>query len=562
MKPKILLFFTFAIALGLFIASCSISPTPQPTSTSTTGGGGTTTKYVYIYGKITNNYTPEWKVFAANISTKYYGTVNTSDGTFSIQVPENIGDVQVFAFKDTNNNNLWDIGEITVEGPQTNVTTNNISNIFISIPYFVSQTVTIYVSNNIYGLRVGVGLVNTTNNSFSVSPSTNATNFSYTLTLTTTSNSTNQYIIYIDLDNDNTIKTATLGPQIIPLIPLEPIVSGYYFGYTGDYFVYTGGNITNSIVLVPQLIKGSVTSPDLNVNKVMVSSEVAGIPNNILFSVTYQGISTVSSKSYEIKFYTISNTNISSPYVIAFNDIDNNNSFFLEDGGAKTITLTNNVASTNTVDFNIQKYEIYLEVSGVNGFNKIMDDKDRILLLLGIQTNIPTSPVTKTYYKDVSTSEDEDFRFILVFKDENNNGLPDVEPIMISGPDEDPYIYNMFIISNQTKITNIITLGTLNVGVTITNSGIYGYSNPKIYNESYYLGNQTFKVTSTNLNLNCYYITNYTYKEDSTNYSLTNIPFKLTLFDDQNNDGTKDWSEPSTNTVTINPSLGPTNVKF
>jgi len=549
MKPKILLFFTFAIAFGLFIASCSISPTPQPTSINTTGGGGTTTKYVYIYGQITNNYTSEWKVFAANISRKYYGTVNTSDGTFSIQVPENIGDVQVFVFKDTNNNNLWDTGEITVKGPQTNVTTNNISNIFISIPYFVSQTVTIYVSNNIYGLRVGVGLMNTNNNSFSVSPSTNATNFSYTLTLTTTSNSTNQYIIYIDLDNDNTIKTATLGLQIILL---EPIVSG-------DHFVYTGGNITNSIVLVPQYISGSVTSPDLNVNKVMVSSEVAGIPN-ILFSVTYQGISTLSSGSYEIKFYTISNTNTSSPYVIAFNDTDNNNFFFLEDGEAKGITLTNNVASTNIVNFNIQKYEIYLEVSGVNGFNKIMDFKDYILLLLGTQTNIPTSPVTKTYYKDVSTSED--LLFILFFKDENNNGLPDVE-FFVSGPDEDSYIYNMFIISNQTKITNIITLGTLNVGVTITNSSIYGYSNPKIYNDD--LGsivNQTFKVTSTNLNLNCYYVANYTYKDDSTNYSLTNIPFKLTLFDDRDNDGTKDWSEPSTYPNTINPSLGPTNVKF
>jgi len=549
MKSKILLFFTFAIALGLFIASCSISPTPQPTNTSTTGGGGsgTTTKYVYIYGQITNNYTPEWKVFAANISTKYYGTVNTSDGTFSIQVPENIGDVQVFAFKDTNNNNLWDIGEITVEGPKTNVTTNNISNIFISIPYFVSQTVTIYVSNNIYGLRVGVGLINTTEESFSVSPSTNATSFSYTLTLTTTSNSTNQYIIYIDLDNDNTIKTATLGPQIIPL---EPIVSG-------DHFVYTGVNITNSIVLVPQLIKGSVTSPDLNVNKVIVSSEVADMLN-ILFSATYQGISTVSSGSYEIKFYTISNTNISSPYVIAFNDIDNNNSFFFEDGGAKGITLTNNVASTNIVNFNIQKYEIYLEVSGVSGFNKIMDLKDLFLLSLGIQTNISTSPVTRTYYKDVSTS---DLNYLVVFKDENNNGLPDIEGI-ISGPDEDPYILTMSLISNQTKITNIITLGTLNVGVTITNSGIYGYSNPKIYNNLGIIGNQTFKITSTNLNLNCYYVTNYTYKEDSTNYSLANIPFNLTLFDDRDNDGTKDWSEPSTNTVTINPSLGSTNVQF
>jgi len=549
MKSKILLFFTFAIALGLFIASCSISPTPQPTSTNTTGVGGTTTKYVYIYGQITNNYTSEWKVFAANLSTKYYGTVNTSDGTFSIQVPENTGDVQVFAFKDTNNNNLWDIGEITVEGPQTNVTTNNISNIFISIPYFVSQTVTIYVSNNIYGLRVGIGLINTSENSFSVSPSTNATNFSYTLTLTTTSNSINQYIIYIDLDNDNTIKTATLGPQIIPL---EPIVSG-------NYFVYTGGNITNSIVLVPQLIKGSVTSHDLNVNKVMAASEVMSLSSSKpILSITYEGISTVSSGSYEIKFYTISNTNTSLPYVIAFNDVDNNNSLFLEDAVAKTIILTNNVASTNTVNFNIQKYEVYLEVSGVSGFDKIMDGKDLFLLLLGIQTNISTSSVTRTYYKDASTS---DINYLVVFKDENNNGLPDIEGI-ISGPDEDPYIYNMFIISNQTKITNIITLGTLNVGVTITNSGIYGYSNPKIYNDLGSIGNQTFKVTSTNLNLNCYYVANYTYKDDSTNYSFANIPFNLTLFDDQDNDGTEGWSEPSTNTVTIDPSLGSTNVKF
>jgi hypothetical protein len=555
MKPKILLFFTFVIALVLFIASCSISPTPQPTSTNTTGGGGsgTTTKYVYIYGKITNNYTSEWKVFAANISTKYYGTVNTSDGTFSIQVPENIGSVQVFAFKDTNNNNLWDTGEITVEGPETNVTTNNISNIFISIPYFVSQTVTIYVSNNIYGLRVGVGLINTTEKSFSVSPSTNATNFSYTLTLTTTSNSANQYIIYIDLDNDNTIKTATLGPQIIPL---EPIVSG-------DYFVYTGGNITNSIVLVPQLIKGNVsnvTSPDLNVNKVMVSSEVEGADISIyLLSMTYQGISTLSSGSYEIKFYTISNTNISSPYVVAFNDVDNNNSLFLEDAVAKTITLTNNVASTNTVNFNIQKYEVYLEVSGVSGFDKIMDVKDLFLLLLGIQTNISTSSVTRTYYKDASTS---DLNYLIVFKDENNNGLPDIEGI-ISGPDEDSYILTMSLISNQTKITNIITLGTLNVGVTITNSGIYGYSNPKIYNDLGRIGNnQTFKVTSTSLNLNCYYVANYTYKDDSINYSFANIPFELTLFDDRDNDGFEDWSEPSTDPNTIDPSLGPTNIQF
>jgi hypothetical protein len=549
MKPKILLFFTFAIAFGLFISSCSISPTPQPTSTNTTGGGGTTTKYVYIYGQITNNYTSEWKVFAANLSTKYYGTVNTSDGTFSIQVPENTGDVQVFAFKDTNNNNLWDTGEITVKGPQTNVTTNNISNIFISIPYFVSQTVTIYVSNNIYGLRVGVGLMNTDNNSFSVSPSTNATNFSYTLTLTTTSNSTNQYIIYIDLDNDNTIKTATLGPQIIPL---EPIVSG-------DHFVYTGGNITNSIVLVPQYISGSVTSPDLNVNKVMVSSEVASLSSSKpILSITYEGISTVSSGSYEIKFYTISNANTSSPYVVAFNDVDNNNSLFLEDAVAKEIIITNNVASTNTVNFNIQKYEVYLEVSGVSGFDKIMDGKDLFLLLLGIQTNISTSSVTRTYYKDASTS---DINYLVVFKDENNNGLPDIEGI-ISGPDEDPYILTMSLISSQTKITNIITLGTLNVGVTITNSGIYGYSNPKIYNDLGSIGNQTFKVTSTNLNLNCYYVANYTYKDDSINYSFANIPFELTLFDDRDNDGFEDWSEPSTDPNTIDPSLGPTNVKF
>jgi len=551
MKPKILLFFTFAIALGLFIASCSSSPTPQPTSTNTTGGGGsgTTTEYVYIYGKITNNYTSEWKVFAANISTKYYGTVNTSDGTFSIQVPENIGNVQVSAFKDTNNNNLWEVGEITVAGPQTNVTTNNISNIFISIPYFVSQTVTIYVSNNIYGLRVGVGLRNTSENSFSVSPSTNATNFSYTLTLTTTSNSTNQYTIYIDLDNDNTMETATLGSQIIPL---EPIVSG-------DKFVYTGGNITNSIVLVPQYISGNVISPDLNVNKVMVASEVVSLSSSRpILSITYKGISTVSSGSYEIKFYTISNTNISSSYVTAFNDADNNNSLFLEDAVAKEITNTNNVAFTNTVNFNIQKYEVYLEVSGVSSFDKIMDLKDLFLLLLGIQTNISTSSVTRTYYNDVSTS---DLNLLVVFKDENNNGLPDIEGI-ISGPDEDSYALIMSLVSNQTKITNIITLGTLNVGVTITNSGIYGYSNPKIYNNLGSIGNQTFKVTSTNLNLNCYYVTNYTHKDDSTNYSFNNIPFKLTLFDDQDNGGTKGTNELSTNSNTINPSLGSTNIQF
>jgi hypothetical protein len=550
MKPKILLFFTFAIALVFFIASCSISPTPQPTNTTGGGGSGTTTKYVYIYGKITNNYTSEWKVFAANLATKYYGTVNTSDGTFSIQVPENIGNVQVFAFKDTNNNNLWDTGEITVEGPETNVTTNNISNIFISIPYFVSQTVTIYVSNNIYGLRVGVGLINTNNNSFSISPSTNATNFSYTLTLTTTSNSANQYIIYIDLDNDNTIKTATLGPQIIPL---EPIVSG-------DYFVYTGGNITNSIVLVPHYINGNVTSPDLNVNKVMAASEVMpSSSSKPILSIIYEGISTVSSGSYEIKFYTISNTNTSSLYVIAFNDVDNNNSLFLEDAVAKKITLTNNVASTNTVNFSIQKYEMHLEVNGVSGFDKIMDGKDLFLLSLGIQTNISTSSVTRTYYKNASTS---DINYLVVFKDENNNGLPDIEDI-ISGPNEDSYVLTMFYVSSQTKITNIITLSTLNVGVTITNSGIYGYSNPKIYNDLGSIGNnQTFKVTSTNLNLNCYYVANRTYKDDSTNYSLTNIPFKLKLFDDQDNNGAKDPGEPSTNTVTINPSLGPTNIQF
>jgi hypothetical protein len=553
MKGKTIILLMLMFALGIYVISCSsLSPAPQQNNTggnNTGGGGGPTINYVHIYGQLVSNYTAEWKVLAQRLTpvATYYGTVNTSDGSFSISVPENSGLVNVIAYKDDNNNNQYDTGEIRIFGTNLNVTTDNISNIIIVIPPLTNYSLTLNVSNNIYGLRIGIFVYDDVSLTYAYSPSTNATNFSFTVPLTVPTNSTSlSYGIYVDSDNNDQLSATSIG-LIFGLIPLpkEPVIV--------DTNLTFSNTTTNSIVLIPHMVSGSITGTPTGLNKVMVTEKHI---TNILLD--YLGISTISGSSYEIKYYTISNTITNdNVYVIAFNDENNDNILLLEQGVSKTITNIYDQPSTNTNNFNVQSYTVYINSTGISGFNKIMTRQDIDALGLGI-INVSTTPFTKTYYKE--PSETNDFVYFL-FKDENGKGVLDL------GKAEDTFIITYINISNQTKITNNFTFATLSVGITITNTSYYGFEKPRIENNfvlpNLGIGYQIFDVTSANFTINAYYISHFELKDNSTNFTLNNNPFLLTLFDDINDNRMRNDSEPTTNSpATIDPSLGATNITF
>jgi hypothetical protein len=552
MKGKTIILLMLMFALGIYMISCSsLSPAPQQNNqnnqNNTGGGGGPTINYVHIYGQLVSNYTTEWKVLAQKSTpvATYYGTVNTSDGSFSISVPENSGSIDVIAYKDNNNNNQYDPGEIQIYGTNLNVTTNNISNIIIVIPPLTNYSLTLNVSNNIHGLRIGIFVYDIVSSTYAYSPSTNATNFSFTVPITVPTNSTFlSYGIYVDSDNNDQLNATNIGST---LLTKEPVIV--------DIMTFSS-TTTNSIVLIPHMVSGSITGTSAGLNKVMVTENYI----MTLFAQNYLGISTISGSSYEIKYYTISNTITNyNVYVVAFNDSNNDNILLLEQRVSKTITNIYDEPSTNTVNFNVQPYTVYINSAGVSGFNKIMTFQDVLALYLGI-TNVSTTPFTKTYYKD--SSETTFFGYWL-FKDENGNGVLDDGIFSPSPKAEDTYISMFITISNQTKITNDFTFATLSVGITITNTNYYGFTTPRIENDLGlpFLGHQIFDVTSTNFTINAYYISHGELKDDSTSTTLHNNPFTLTLFDDIN-DNLKEDDGTTTNSATIDPSLGATNITF
>jgi hypothetical protein len=251
----------------------------------------------------------------------YYGTVDTSDGSFSIRVPENSGSINVIAYKDDNNNNQYDPGEIRIFGTNLNVTTDNISDIIIVIPPLTNYSLTLNVSNNIHGLRIGIFVYDSSSSTYAYSPSTNATNFSFTVPITVPTNSTSlSYGIYVDSDNNNQFNVINIGSTSIPK---EPVIV--------DPSITFSSTTTNSIVLTPHMVRGSITGTPIGLNKVIVTENY-----NMLVAEDYLGISTISGGSYEIKYYTISNTNTNNNvYVIAFNDANNDNILLLEQGVSK-----------------------------------------------------------------------------------------------------------------------------------------------------------------------------------------------------------------------------------
>ena len=551
MKGKTIILLMLMFALGIYVISCSsLSPAPQQNNTgggdNTGGGGGPTINYVHIYGQLVSNYTTEWKVLAQRSTpvATYYGTVNTSDGSFSISVPENSGSINVIAYKDNNNNNQYDPGEIQIYGTNLNVTTNNISNIIIVIPPLTNYSLTLNVSNNIHGLRIGIFVYDNVSSTYAYSPSTNATNFSFTVPITVPTNSTLlSYGIYVDSDNNNQLNATIIGTIALPK---EPVIV--------DPSPIFSSTTTNSIVLTPHKVSGSIGGTPAGLNKVIVTENYI----MTLFAQDYLGISTISGGSYEIKYYTISNTIANtSVYVVAFNDANNDNILLLEQGVSKTITNIYDEPSTNTVNFNVQSYTVYINSTGVSGFNKIMTFQDVFALYLGI-TNVSTTPFTKTYYKDSSGTT---FFAYYLFKDENGNGV--LDDGSFSPKAEDTYITVPIYISSQTKITNDFTFATLSVGITITNTNYYGFTTPRIQNDLglVFLGHQIFDVTSTNFTINAYYISHGELKDDSTNITLNNNPFNLTLFDDINDNLIVEGFEILTNSA-IDPSLGATNITF
>ena len=555
MKGKTLILLMLMFALGIYVISCaSLSPAPQQNNQNNQnnagGGGGPTINYVHIYGQLVSNYTTEWKVLAQRFIplVTYYGTVDTSDGSFSIRVPENSGSINVIAYKDDNNNNQYDPGEIRIFGTNLNVTTDNISDIIIVIPPLTNYSLTLNVSNNIYGLRIGILVYDNSSSTYAYSPSTNATNFSFTVPITVPTNSTSlSYGIYVDSDNNDQLNATIIAAM---LLPKEPVIV--------DPSLTFSNTTTNSIVLTPHMVRGSITGTPAGLNKVIVTTAY----QPFLLAQDYLGISTISNGSYEIKYYTISNTNTNdNVYVVAFNDANNDNILLLEQEVSKTITNIYNEPSTNTVDFNVQSYTVYINSTGISGFNKIMTIQDFFALsFIGI-TNVSTTPFTKTYYKEAS--ETTTFGYVL-FKDENGNGLLDFGGD--SSRAEDTYIGISIPISTQTKITNNFTFATLSVGITITNTNILTNTNLRIQNDFGAQnfggeGHQIFDVTSTNFTINAYYISHFELKDDSANFTLNNNPFTLTLFDDTDDNLKQDDSE-TIDSATIDPSLGATNITF
>ncbi|MCS7299793.1 MAG: hypothetical protein RMJ37_07565 [Spirochaetia bacterium] len=440
--------------------------------------------FVLITGKLTGNPTPQWKVgvmLGQSIPEFIYGTVNTSTWDYTNKVPTNSYIQSVFAFRDDNNNNQYDFGELQFRNPSlTNF--RIISNVSgdINIPPITNMTLVVRISNNVYGLKIGVSAFNTDLGTTVSSTPNNSVNYEHILTVSGNSGNDIEVSIYYDANNNNQLDIGTLL--------FFPISKEGVLELTNINFA-TGTN-TLGFNLVPHSVTGVVQllGGASGLKPVLTRAQGSGFNIPINYGST-------SGSSYSINYYTISSTTYTNFTPAFFKDANNNSLYEIEEPivywyntQSSNITVDPSIASTNAANFYILRTLLNFNLTGTdaNQFRFVEN------VILGTYKNLPLNN-----HEIYSDTNDVNMFYNIIFRDLNGDGIFD-----FNDPSKDIIGFSTIEITNQTTINLNYQLVKLTVTNTISNiSALTDYPNAHIVGQGL-LGNQGFissaKTISTN----------------------------------------------------------------
>ena len=454
---------------------------------------GTSAFLVYVTGTLVSNYTAAWKVYGDSLSREFFGTVDTSDGSFSIAVESGIGNLKLIAFRDDNGNNSFDEGEpVSGSQPVVNVVSNNISNISVVIPILKTYTVKGNISGNTYGLRVGAAVFNNDSLAVLYSAPSILQNSSYTISFIGAISNEIKVYYYIDRNGDGIWNTVNPNPLNLDA---ENCLLVSEFGLI---------NLTNTvdIPLQAKLFKGAVGgngAGDMNYFRIAFTSAVFHAP--------------IAAGNYSLAYYLLTNSsvvNVNAAKMIVYHDADGDGFWST---GEDNVAYTNNIqiengfsVSTNTADFFVKKFSVTAGIAG--------DDSSLFLIQYKDNWNNETLAGPSHTWNSYVFGDGTNSIILSAIRDWNGNAAPDPGIDVI-------YTYS-FVLSNLSVYSTNFNMMRTVAGIS-TNGDIAPYTNPLLY-----FGIGTSKLYSPVRNI---VMTNYwnTYSES---YNL-----KIYVFEDNNGDG-------------------------
>lgn len=470
---------------------------------------------VSITGKLTNNYSAAWKVYAKSANDGYMGYVNTVNGQYEIPVQENLGTVKLIAWRDDNGNGIFDDGEpVSSDQPQLVVAAIGIS-ADINIPLVRQYRVYGTVAGNVYGRRLGIALYN--NDSGAVvydSPSTAAT-VAYELVFNATENNAVKLLYYID-DNGNgkwdadPVNQADMNGESSYLIKEFPLVSLSNEVNTG----LRAKTVTGSI-------GGSAAATFTDVSVVL--------PNGVLYAPC-------TASSYSLQYYILTNEGaltIAAGDLFLFADTGNDGTW---DAGEAAIGYTNQLeigdglaAVTNTADFVVNSFSVRGVIAG----------DDAALFKLRYADGVLTETHTTSDWTWTSYVFGTDTRSVTLsaFLDANEDNQPQAATEIV-------FAYTFPVSTGESVVTNYFLKKTV---INFTTVGEPGVIYPLV--QFALSGNNVYAALDAGTVVN-YWNTN------AGAYSGTFLAFS-----DANQDGKKAMGEAvlSTNTLTLGTWVAVTN---
>ncbi|MCX8096296.1 MAG: hypothetical protein N3D81_02220 [Spirochaetes bacterium] len=429
-----------------------------------------------ISGTLTGNPTPQWKVFANTGGGIITGTINASYN-YTVSIASNQFVSSINAFKDDNNNGIYDPGEYLVIVNLGSLMVNNITT-NINIPNLQNMTLKVFISNNVYNLRIGLDISSFPSyTKYSSSSKTNV-NFEETFTIVGTTNDSISIQLYYDLNGDGDFDS--VGGVWENILTLT------------NNLAFTNTTVTQVFYLVPHTVTGIVEQ----------LGGASGFKPDLWYNFMPSGVGTTSGNTYKVQFYTYTNYlgAPAHPAVIRmFRDVNNNG---IVDPMEEVVNHSNTMLtfanistsdpSTNTgPSIYIKKVPLSVHLTGT--------DVSKFKYDYGVGSTFTNAfPFVKDIYFD--TNDIYNYSF-MVLVDENNDGLIGGGELSGGG---------FFTLSNQNSIS--VTQEVIRFVVTntiITNANSLG-SSPSFICQGYFIDNSTpnlfmsTNIVSTNMILTLY----------------------------------------------------------
>lgn len=419
-------------------------------------------------GKLTNHFTPAWKVKMQTLTSLEYYTAPDAGGNFSVMAIPSMLTMTLKAFRDDNGNNILDPGEFTVPYAETfTLYTNHVSNIVINIPDFSSMTIGGELKGNIFGLPVGVvAYDNISGQTAYTAPSTNK-NIPFSLGITVGNTNSIELSYYVDTTGNNAF---------------DGILSEYTSECMGKLgTIYTVSNLSGLVFnLVPKLISGTLSGSGAD---------------DMKYVILFRGIdeftySPVAGSSYTLKLYTCASGSTNNESYFMFATVEQLSGAigyfqFLINSIASSKTSVKNTNSlpfgnnyiryTNTVNFPVSKYS----------FTGMIFGDDASLFKFGVLDNLefPSYDMTFGSYPQNTVINVYSFNsapvsaMIGVFKDEDNDNRVLYNELTLSA--SEPIYLKTKAISNSILLTNKFFMAKTVVNLSV-NGNPAGYVNPKV----------------------------------------------------------------------------------